>query len=558
MEVKLNHFTWLILLTIVLFPCNGTQVGPEDVCLTGVTQDIDGELTWPETEVGNLAFSNEKCSSDTSRAGWPLALRTCNVSENSPGEAEWSPVYVMGCSEDTGDAERDEGYCQEGWDPYGPYCYFIDVEHLMTFNDAVIACQNMSSNLTSIHSHGEQFYHMAIYRTTLQDLWIGLHDKPNENNFEWVDGTPLDFESWSPNQPDNFNSADDCVHLWAGGSGDWNDGPCDDLLGFICKKPKVAHDGYCSADMTVLEAGGTLTWPETPIGDTALSEETCGSNTDNNGRAVGVRVCTASVQECSTKEDKTLPKDTAILEQCPDDWHGYSGYCYYISDTSANFDDAQAACATNGSSLTSIHSVGEQVFLQGLTGSSAPFIGLNDREIEGRFVWLDGSRFGYSNWGEDQPNNWQQNQDCVQMFGGEKWSHTQGWWNDVPCNADMVFICKKQAICNFTLGMESGRIVDSQLSASSVWDPLHGPTRARLNQPREGHSRGAWTAGSSAQDQDQWIQVSFLQETVVTAVIIQGREDEDQWVTQYSVEYTRDGSAWNYINTLGFTDSEAS
>ena len=98
--------------------------------------------------------------------------------------------------------------------------------------------------------------------------------------------------------------------------------------------------------------------------------------------------------------------------------------------------------------------------------------------------------------------------------------------------------------------MESGRIADSQISASSEWDPNHGPTRARLNQPRVGWLRGAWTAGSNSHNQQQWIQVSFLKETVVTAVMTQGREDEDQWVEQYSVEYTQDGSSWSYINKV--------
>ncbi|XP_072044940.1 uncharacterized protein [Amphiura filiformis] len=216
-----------------LIPCNrGLQMA--EFCPGNVTRDIDGELTWPETAVGELGFSDEKCSFDTHRAGWPLALRYCSISTGSAEQAKWEPVYMVDCSEEAGD----EGFCPDGWDPHGPFCYFVNVELRLSFNDAVFACQNMTSNLTSIHSDEEQYYHLAIVRRTSQDLWIGLHDKTNEHEFEWVDGTPLDFESWTPNQPDNHNLGEDCVQLWSRGSGNWNDSPCGSSLGFICKKPK--------------------------------------------------------------------------------------------------------------------------------------------------------------------------------------------------------------------------------------------------------------------------------------------------------------------------------
>ena len=97
--------------------------------------------------------------------------------------------------------------------------------------------------------------------------------------------------------------------------------------------------------------------------------------------------------------------------------------------------------------------------------------------------------------------------------------------------------------------MESGKIADGQITASSEWDSNHGPDRARLNQPRQGFLRGAWTAGSRYQNRDQWIQISFLSETVITGIITQGRADEDQWVTQYTIEYTPDGFTWTYYGS---------
>ena len=48
-------------------------------------------------------------------------------------------------------------------------------------------------------------------------------------------------------------------------------------------------------------------------------------------------------------------------------------------------------------------------------------------------------------------------------------------------------------------------IRDYQLSASSVADSKHGPSRSRLHTKEEGGLVGAWAAGSKTNT--QWIQV---------------------------------------------------
>ncbi|XP_072044735.1 uncharacterized protein [Amphiura filiformis] len=158
-------------------------VETEELCPANVTLGIDGNFTWTQTAVGELAFSKEICSSATSRAGWPLAFRFCNVSSESPEQVDWGSVHVLGCSEDIADIAPDEGYCPDGWDSYGAYCYFVNGEHRVNFNDAVFACQNLSSNITSIHSEDEQYYHMLILRKASADLWIGLHGSIDERSF---------------------------------------------------------------------------------------------------------------------------------------------------------------------------------------------------------------------------------------------------------------------------------------------------------------------------------------------------------------------------------------
>ena len=64
----------------------------------------------------------------------------------------------------------------------------------------------------------------------------------------------------------------------------------------------------------------------------------------------------------------------------------------------------------------------------------------------------------------------------------------------------LVVVCLGEALIN---GMDPIR--DNQLSASSVADSNHGPSRSRLHTKEEGGQAGSWSAGSNTNT--QWIQV---------------------------------------------------
>ena len=88
------------------------------------------------------------------------------------------------------------------------------------------------------------------------------------------------------------------------------------------------------------------------------------------------------------------------------------------------------------------------------------------------------------------------------------------------------------------MGMQSGRIKNHKITAASSWDRYHGPYLARLNRRRRGRYMGAWSAKYN--NHFQWLQCDFGKATKIIKMSIQGRQDANQWVTQYYVTRSLD------------------
>nr|XP_054771623.1 retinoschisin-like [Lytechinus pictus] len=95
------------------------------------------------------------------------------------------------------------------------------------------------------------------------------------------------------------------------------------------------------------------------------------------------------------------------------------------------------------------------------------------------------------------------------------------------------------------LGLESGLIPDSSLTASSEWNADHSARRARLNLLRVNLLRGAWSAKENKLG--EWIQVDLSVTYLIVGVAIQGRDDIDQWVTSFKVNCSLDGVSFDTV-----------
>ena len=110
------------------------------------------------------------------------------------------------------------------------------------------------------------------------------------------------------------------------------------------------------------------------------------------------------------------------------------------------------------------------------------------------------------------------------------------------------FPTSKPPQCMDALGMESGDIPDSAVTAStSVNADTYAPSIGRLHFLSSGSGKyGSWAAG--ANDKNQWFQVDFGSWTKVTAVATQGRQDADQWVKNYMLSFSYDGVFYQTVN----------
>ena len=98
--------------------------------------------------------------------------------------------------------------------------------------------------------------------------------------------------------------------------------------------------------------------------------------------------------------------------------------------------------------------------------------------------------------------------------------------------------------------MASHEIQDSQITASSELNSIHGATHARINLTTIPQVRvAAWIARPS--DASPWLQVDFMENTTVIEIGTQGRDNSPQWVKTYAVRYSLDGTDFKRYENNG-------
>ena len=104
--------------------------------------------------------------------------------------------------------------------------------------------------------------------------------------------------------------------------------------------------------------------------------------------------------------------------------------------------------------------------------------------------------------------------------------------------------CLFVGACDYLdLGMESGSIPDSKITASTVQSASTPAKNGRLN------SGSSWCATTS--DSNPYLQIDLQTLHIICAVTTQGNSQADQWVKNYTLQSSIDGSNWTDYTEIG-------
>ncbi|XP_035678932.1 uncharacterized protein LOC118417473 [Branchiostoma floridae] len=324
--------------------------------------------------------------------------------------------------------------CPTGYSLHGSFCYKA-FDELKTNNGARQVCSEDSGRLAIIK---DNITNTFLARLISQDnYYIGLNDLNVEGQFRWEDGTvynnDTDFSNWSPGEPDNSGNQD-CVKL--SGDGLWGDKDCTIKRKFICQinlaPKKWREDSRCGEGYPA------------PNGNPAECNPS------------GVRPC------CSPHNWCGLNADHCDCEGCVDyrspghlsDWvkHG-SRYYKFLQSTFVPYTEARALCEAEDAKIAMPKDQAAHDFIvqyrNQFYNNINLWIGLNDINVEGDFVWEDGTPLGsLSRWFPRQPNNGNGLQHCAVLTPETNPYPNQ--WRDDDCSYTRAAICERGCPTNYT------------------------------------------------------------------------------------------------------------
>ena len=137
-----------------------------------------------------------------------------------------------------------------------------------------------------------------------------------------------------------------------------------------------------------------------------------------------------------------LPRGSEDIERpLPDplDCSPTGGYTF--CNFRVNYTTARRYCAAQGGRLVVLETMQENVALGARVANftnSRYWVGANDQITEGEWLWIDGSTLAYDPWGDGEPNDAGNGEDCAES----NWQRVDGQWNDANCFGRKRFVCE--------------------------------------------------------------------------------------------------------------------
>ena len=102
------------------------------------------------------------------------------------------------------------------------------------------------------------------------------------------------------------------------------------------------------------------------------------------------------------------------------------------------------------------------------------------------------------------------------------------------------------------LGLQSYLLRGAQLTSSTSKNQATRAVNARLGLTAVvGERTGAWIALDT--DSQPWLRVDFTANVTLTAILTQGREDAEEWVTSYEISFSIESTNYEYYKENGIT-----
>jgi hypothetical protein len=201
-----------------------------------------------------------------------------------------------------------------------------------------------------------------------------------------------------------------------------------DLLSYLERRPQQIRGQLSCADPSTVDADGD-------------GYHGCGEDC-HDGNAL---VHPNANEPCNLRDDNCnglIDDDAAgVCDPCTKlapagaHQHGEFLFCFHPLP----WVDAELACQSRGGHLASLRTKDERNALVAAVHDVSRvefWIGLNDRDAEGEWRWVDGSPTSYLDWGNDQPSALDDD-DCVESVPWAK-----GRWNDYGCEVPRAYLCR--------------------------------------------------------------------------------------------------------------------
>lgn len=254
-----------------LFSCESIWLGGNDV-------SIEGQFIW---------YTNEKFSYSNWGSGEP--------NDGKSGGQDYIHMYRSGLWDDIQDTRL--GFVCE-WDVWedatevtisndavlfnGHYYKFFTLDY--DWEMAAYYCENMGGHLVTVANAEENEFVNDLCQG--QNIWLGGFDVSNEGVFEWITGETFYYTNWASGEPNDGNSGQDYVQMYA--SGQWDDVENKETKKFVCE-----WDFCCVSETGTYD---THTWNDWQI----IKDADCFSDGSQK------RECSL----CSANETKTISKLT--------------------------------------------------------------------------------------------------------------------------------------------------------------------------------------------------------------------------------------------------------